>query len=158
MPDSTLAQQSEASGLSAAEICRGVCRALAQLGHATLTEFPLASGRRADVIALGRAGELSIIEVKSSIADFRSDRKWPEYGDWCDRLYFAVGPDFPRQLIPEECGLFVADAFAATLLRESPQRPLNAARRRAVTLRFALAGAGRLRRMLDPAAADPSLW
>jgi hypothetical protein len=36
-------------------------------------------------------------------------------------------------------------------------RPLNAARRRAVTLRFALAAAQRLHRLLDPGASGPGL-
>jgi hypothetical protein len=139
---------------AAALLARGVSRALGQLGCASLHEFSLASGRRADVIALGRGGEIAIVEVKSSIADFRADRKWPEYWDYCDRLYFAVAAGFPRELIPAECGLIVADPFGAAILRESELRPLNAARRRAMTLRFALAGAQRLRRLSDPGA-DP---
>src|SRR5689334_22126492 len=132
---------------AAATICRGVCRALMQLGYASLTEFPLASGRRADVLALGRGGDLLIVEVKSSVADFRSDRKWPDYAEWCDRLYFAVAPEFPKELIPAECGLLVADGFGAQMLREPPPQPLATARRKALTLRFALTGAARLRRM-----------
>jgi hypothetical protein len=141
----------------AAALARGVCRAFDQRGYASLLEFPLACGRRADVMALARSGELAIVEIKSSIADFRADRKWPEYRDWCDRLYFAVGDAFPRALIPEECGLIVADEFGASVLREATHQPLAAARRKAVTLRFALAGAGRLRRMVDPGAGDPEL-
>src|SRR5262245_29124747 len=105
-------------------LCRGVCRALGQLGFATLTEFALANGRRADVMALGRGGELAIVEVKSSIADFRADRKWPEYWEFCDRLYFAVAAGFPRDLIPAECSLVVADPFGAAIVREAPARPL----------------------------------
>jgi hypothetical protein len=139
------------------EIARGVCRALAHRGFATLTEVSLANGRRADILALGRDGELVIVEVKSSVADFRSDRKWPEYRDYCDRLYFAVAEGFPLDLIPEECGLIMADPFGAAVLREAPAAPLVAARRRAVTLRFALLAATRLRRLLDPSAEDPVL-
>src|SRR5689334_21626255 len=123
----------------AAALCRGVCRGFAERGYATLTEFPLANGRRADVMALGRGGDLAIVEVKSSVADFRADRKWPEYWAFCDRLYFAVAADFPRDLVPPECGLLIADPFGAALLREPPARSLAAARRKAVTLRFALA-------------------
>lgn len=137
------------------ELARGVSRALAHLGFATLAEVSLANGRRADVMALGRDGELLIVEVKSSVADFRSDRKWPEYRDYCDRLYFAVPDGFPLELIPEDCGLIVADPFGAAVLREAPAQPLAAARRRAVLLRFAQLGAGRLRRLLDPAIDDP---
>jgi hypothetical protein len=141
---------------AAALLARGVGRALGQLGCVSLHEFSLASGRRADVIALGRGGEVAIIEIKSSIADFRADRKWPEYWEYCDRLYFAVAADFPRELIPAECGLIIADPFGAAILREAELRPLNAARRRAVTLRFAFAGAQRLRRLTDPVAQSPS--
>ena len=136
-------------------LARGVSRALAQRGFATLTEFSLANGRRADVIGLGRGGELVIVEIKSSVPDFRSDGKWPEYRDFCDRFYFAVPEEFPRDLIPGECGLIVADPFGAAILRESPGIALAPARRKAVTLRFALVGSDRLRRLLDPAAEEP---
>lgn len=138
-------------------LARGVCRALAQRGFATLTEFSLANGRRADVMGLSRGGKLVIIEVKSSIPDFRSDGKWPEYRDFCDRFYFAVAEDFPRALIPEDCGLIVADPFGAAILREAPSLRMAPARRRAVTLSFALTGSERLRRLLDPTADEPDL-
>ena len=134
-------------------LARGVCRALDQLGYASLLEFPLANGRRADILALGKAGDLVIVEIKSSVADFRADRKWTAYRDFSDRLYFAVANDFPRALIPEECGLMVADSFGAAVLRDGNTTPLNPARRRALTLRFARIAAARLRRQLDPEAA-----
>jgi len=133
-------------------LARGVCRALAQLGYASLLEFPLANGRRADVLALGKRGDLIIVEIKSSVADFRSDRKWISYREFADRLYFAVPNQFPALLIPEECGLMVADAFGAAVLRDGVASPLAPARRRALTLRFALSAANRLRRLLDPEA------
>ena len=136
----------------AAALCRGVCRALDQLGYASLLEFPLANGRRADVIALGRDGEVVIVEVKSSLADFRADRKWPDYWEFCDRLYFAVGEGFPRDVLPEECGLLVADGYGAATLRDPAPRPLAPARRKALMLRFGLAAASRLRRLTDPGA------
>ena len=131
-------------------LARGVCRALDQLGYASLVEFPLANGRRADILALGRTGDLAIVEIKSSVADFRADRKWTSYRDFADRFYFAVPRGFPTGLIPEECGLIVADPFGAALFRDGDAVALNAARRRAVTLRFAFTAATRLRRHLDP--------
>jgi hypothetical protein len=91
-----------------------------------------------------------IVEIKSSVADFRSDRKWANYREFADRFYFAVPNDFPAALIPEECGLIVADGFGAAVLRHGVATPLPAARRRALTLRFAWAAAARLRRHLDP--------
>jgi hypothetical protein len=141
-----------AETLAAALLARGVCRALHQLGYASLLEFPLANGRRADILCLGKAGDFVIVEIKSSIADFRADRKWVTYRDFADRLYFAVPNHFPQVLIPEECGLMVADPFGAALLRYGRTTPLNPGRRRALILRFARLGAARLRRHLDPEA------
>jgi len=137
---------------TAALLARSTCRALEQLGYASLLEFPLANGRRADILALGKSGDLIIVEIKSSVADFRADRKWAVYRDFANRLYFAVPNEFPALLIPEECGLIVADAFGAAVLRHGVAAPLAAARRRAVTLRFAVTAANRLRRHLDPEA------
>ena len=139
-----------AAAQTAAHLARGTCRALEQLGYASLLEFPLSNGRRADIFALGRAGDLIIVEIKSSVADFRADRKWPDYREFADRFYFAVPSRFPVTLIPEECGLIVADAFAAAMIRDSPGGTLASGRRKALTLRFALAAATRLRRHLDP--------
>lgn len=150
--DFALSGAPPAETLAASLLARGVCRALEQLGYASLLEFPLANGRRADILALGRNGELAIVEVKSSVADFRADRKWAEYRDFADRFYFAVPKLFPVALIPEECGLIVADAFAASLIRDGGITMLAPGRRRAVTLRFALTAATRLRRHIDPQA------
>ena len=141
----------------AQRLCRGVCRLFEDLGYAALTEFPLANGRRVDVIALDGAGGTSIIEIKSSVTDFRTDRKWQEYRAFCDRLYFAVASDFPPELIPDECGLIIADPFGAAILRKGAVLPLAAARRRAMLLRFAAIAAGRLRRLTDPGIDDPEL-
>src|SRR5712671_6684395 len=112
---------------TAALLARGVCRAFGQLGYAVLVEFPLVSGRRADLLCLGKAGDFVIVEIKSSVADFRADRKWVTYRDFADRLYFAVPDHFPQVLIPEECGLMVADSFGAGLLREGRTTPLSSA-------------------------------
>lgn len=131
-------------------LCRGVCRALSDFGYAPLTEFQLASGRRADVFALSDRGEAVIVEIKSSVEDFRADQKWPDYQPWCDRFYFAVPETFPQGLVPEECGLMVADGWSAAILREAPVRLLPHARRRALTLRAALAASERLMRLTDP--------
>lgn len=139
-----------AAVLSGASLARGVCRAFAALGQAVLTEVTLSTGRRADVMALGKTGEIVIVEVKSSVEDFRADRKWPEYREFCDALYFAVPEGFPTELIPESCGLVLADGFSAAILRAAPIQPMAAARRKAVSLRFARIAASRLQRLVDP--------
>ena len=48
-------------------------RLLRASGFATLPEFTLATGRRADVIGLNDAGQIWIVEIKSSIEDYRCD-------------------------------------------------------------------------------------
>ena len=128
----------------AAEIARGVLRLLHDYGFAGVTEMTLANGRRADIAAIGPGGEISIVEIKSSVADFRSDQKWPEYRPFCDRFYFAVAAHFPQDLIPEETGLIIADAYGGAVIREPDVEKLAAARRKAVTLRFARLAAARL--------------
>ncbi|WP_134500689.1 MmcB family DNA repair protein [Microvirga pakistanensis] len=134
----------------AAGIQRGVRRLFAQLGHVTLPEFTLANGRRADLIALAPDGVLTIIEIKSSVADFRADRKWPDYEDFCDRFYFAIPETVPFDILPEDRGLIIADSFGAAVLREAAHHPLAGARRKAVTLRFAHAAASALHALADP--------
>lgn len=128
----------------AAEICRGTQRLLADLSFYAILEMPLANNRRADIAALGPAGDIWMIEVKSSIQDFKSDHKWRDYMDFCDRLSFAVADDFPQDLIPPEAGLIVADGFYGAVIRDAPETRLAAARRKAVTLRFARLAAARL--------------
>ena len=119
-----------------------------------LSELPLPSGRRADLVALGGDGEVLIVEIKSSVADFRADRKWMEYRLHCDRLFFATVADVPREIFPQDTGLIVADAFGASIVYEAPEHRLMAARRRNVMLRFAHAAALRLQVLVDPHIAD----
>jgi hypothetical protein len=140
----------EALDGAAPQIARGVGRYFRAANCAVLTELPLADGRRCDVIAIDRQGGIVIIEIKSCLADYRSDRKWHDYRQWCDRFYFAVGTDFPRQIIPGECGLIVADRFGAEIMRESSEERVTAARRKALTLRFARHSAWRLQQIVDP--------
>src|SRR4051812_34289631 len=139
---------------AARRICRGVTRLLDGLGFSSLHEFPLRARRRADVIALHSSGEIVIVEVKSGRADFQSDRKWPEYLEFCDRFFFAVEPDFPRDILPLDCGLIIADAHGGEIVRPAPQGKLNGNRRRVLTLEIAMSANRRLARVLDP---DPTL-
>ncbi len=119
------------------QLARGVSRALRSYDFATLEEFVPTSGLRVDVMALGPKGEFWVIECKSSRADYQSDAKWHKYIDWCDRFFWAVPPDFPREIWPAGTGLILADAYGAEIVMMGQQTPLPAARRRAQTLRFA---------------------
>jgi hypothetical protein len=135
---------------AALEIARGVTRLLANHGFVCLPEVTLPNYRRADLMGISGKGELWIIEVKSSIEDFRVDQKWPEYRNYCDRLFFAVGLDFPLDVLPETTGWIVADRFDAALLRDAPELKLAAARRRALTVNLARLATARLMNLADP--------
>lgn len=123
---------------------RGVQRLFCEMRHAILPELSLASGRRADLITLSEKGQVFIIEIKSSIEDFRVDTKWPDYRQHCDRLYFATHPKVPLDIFPEDCGMILSDGYGAEIIREAPEHKLAPATRKALTLRFARAGADRL--------------
>ena len=119
----------------------GAARLLLDMGYAPLAEVCLPNGRRADVMAIGPRGDIVIVEVKSGIEDYRVDRKWPEYAPYCDAFYFAVAPEFPEGVLPDEPGLIVADGFGGAVVRPAPSAPLAPARRKALTLAMARLGA-----------------
>ncbi len=131
-------------------VCRAATRFCAQRGWAPVHEMPLPNGRRADILALLPDGGFAVVEVKSCARDFLSDGKWPEYREYCDRLYFAVDLDFPQELLPEDAGLLVTEGMETALLREAPDHPLAPARRKALLLRYARVAAGRLAALSDP--------
>jgi hypothetical protein len=131
-------------------IARGVRRLLRSRGFSSVTELLLVDGRRADIVGVNSEGEVLIVEIKSSPADLRADRKWRDYAACCDRLYFGISEATPAKLAPLEAGLIVADSFGAEILREADLRRMASASRRALLLRFAQAAADRLHRLADP--------
>ena len=158
MPDDTLSDDDALiihdgrQSPTAAGIQRGTSRLLRQFGFAVVPELVLASGRRVDLMAVNDRGVIWIIEIKSSEADFRADNKWHEYNDYCDRLYFAAPGTMNVDILPQQAGLILADAWGAEIMRHAPDERLNAARRKAVTLRFARTAALRLQQQFDPKA------
>jgi hypothetical protein len=135
---------------TALKVARGTTRLLHSFGLSVVSELPLASGRRADLVALGTSGEIWIVEIKSSIADFRADQKWMDYRLHCDRLFFATTTEVPCEIFPKDTGLIVADAFGAAIVCEAPEHRVHAATRKTMTLAFARAAALRLAALADP--------
>jgi len=131
-------------------VCRGAGRHLRERGYAIVKEMTFANGRRGEIVALSPSGELLVVEVKSGIEDYRVDGKWPDYRDYCDGFLFAVAPEFPREILPEDVGLIVADAYGGEMLRDAPRHPLSGSRRKALTIAFARLAAGRLALLEDP--------
>ena len=131
-------------------LARGVCRHLLTHGFATVEEVVPAAGLRVDVLALGPKGEVWIIECKSGRADYTSDRKWQSYLEWADRFFWAVDADFPLDLLPEDSGLILADAYGAEIVRMAPETRLAPARRKVMVQKFARNAALRLQALRDP--------
>jgi len=136
---------------TALAVARGTARLLHAHGFSVVSELPLPSGRRADLVALDTAGTVWIVEIKSSVADFRADQKWQDYRLHCDRLFFATSLDVPCEIFPPDTGLIVADAFGAEFKCEAPEHKLPAATRKSMLLLFARAAASRLQALIDPA-------
>ena len=135
---------------TALAVARGTARLLHSLGRCVVSELGLPSGRRADLVALGAGGEIWIVEIKSSVADFRADKKWRDYRAHCDRLFFATCMEVPCEIFPPDTGLIVADAFGAQMVCEAPEHRLPAPTRKSMMLLFARAAALRLQSLTDP--------
>jgi hypothetical protein len=135
---------------TALAVAGGAARLLHAHGFCVVSELPLPSGRRADLVALDSGGAIWIVEVKSSVADFRADQKWQDYRLHCDRLFFATTVEVPCEIFPPDTGLIVADAYGAEFRCEAPEHRLPAATRKAMMLIFARAAALRLQSLADP--------
>lgn len=138
-------------------LARGLARHFAQRGLSVIPELALPNGRRADLVALSNRGTIHIVEIKSSVEDFRTDTKWREYLPYCEHFYFATHPDVPLAIFPEETGLILADGFGAEILREAPPLPLAAATRKALTIQLARVASARLSSLLDPEGRYPDM-
>jgi hypothetical protein len=136
---------------TALKVQRGVMRLLrSTYDFCCFAEVPLANGRRADVLGVGPRGEIWIVEIKSSLIDYRVDAKWPHYKDYCDRFFFAKPPELDAAIFPVDEGLIVADAHGAEILRQAEAEPLAPARRKALLLKLTRLGADRVHQLMDP--------
>ncbi|MFZ3580820.1 MmcB family DNA repair protein [Loktanella sp. DJP18] len=131
-------------------LARGVSRHVRSHDFVTVEELVPTPGLRVDVMALGPKGEVWIVECKSSRADYQSDAKWQGYLPWCDRFFWAVGPDFPAELLPEETGLIIADSYDAEIVAMGPEMRLAPARRKVMIQKFARHAAVRAQAARDP--------
>lgn len=131
-------------------LARGVSRHLRHHDFVSVEEFVPTRGLRVDVMALGPKGEIWVVECKSSRADFQSDQKWQGYLEWCDRYFWAVDAEFPTDLLPENTGLIIADAYDAEIIRMAPEDKLAAPRRKVMVQKFARHAARHLQGFRDP--------
>src|SRR5207245_539638 len=114
---------------TALAVSRGTQRLLVTLGLSCVAELPLLSGRRADLVALGGDGEIWIVEIKSSIEDFRTDQKWADYRMHCDRLFFATAEHVPLLADARHCCMRRRGKAAPRWRREAVRAPDRRCRR-----------------------------
>ena len=145
---------------SSAEVARGIIRLFARNDIWCVTEMPLRGGRRADLMGIDAKGQVVIVEIKVARGDLMGDSKWTDYLDHCDRFYWGLAPDLDRAVLdgeaflPESCGVIVADAYDAEIIRPAPLAPLAAARRKVEVERLARAAMRRMSGLIDPNIAD----
>lgn len=69
---------------------------------------------RADLLALTFYGDTTVVEVKSSVADFRADKKWHNYLEFANKFYFAMTQTTYSKVkdsIPKGIGVMLASEF-----------------------------------------------
>lgn len=137
-------------------LARGLCRHFVRLGMTAIPEVVLPNGRRADLAALGRKGEIWIVEIKSSVEDFRTDTKWRDYLPFCDRFFFATHLGVPAGIFPEDAGFILCDGFGAEVIRQHERVPLAGATRKAFTIELARLASARLMALTDPEGLIPT--
>ncbi len=146
----------EPATLDAQSVCRGIARLFARNDIWCLPEMPLRNGRRADLMGIDPKGRIVIVEIKVARGDLLGDGKWPDYLDFCDRFYWGLPPTLDRACLesedykPDCCGIIVADAYDAEIVRPAPSHPLNAARRKKEVERLARVALRRQQVALDP--------
>ena len=129
-------------------IQRGTTRFFLRNDIALFPELTLSNGRRADLVGIDSKGKIILIEIKSSVEDFKIDQKWPEYRDHCDFFYFASHKGVPREIFPQEEGFILADNYDAEIITQAREEKMPAANRKALTLRFARSSASRLENII----------
>ena len=119
-------------------------------GFAALPEMSLTNGRRADVVGLSAAGD--DLDRRGEVvpgrlcASTRSGRSTVIFPTRCSSRWRRASPS---TILPADTGLILADRYGGEIVRPAPETRLAAARRKAMTLRFARIAAAGLQ-ALDP--------
>ena len=130
--------------LNTQRITDAIARSYFGQGDGVLREFKLKNRRRVDLVIINEKGWIIIIEIKSSPADFLSDKKWGEYIDWADQFYFGVAYNFPISILPKEHGIITTDGFDVYQAQPSPIHKLHGSRRNKLICKMAKASMRRI--------------
>lgn len=81
---------------------------------------------RADVFVLAMTGHIVIVEVKSSVTDFRADTKMEGYLEFCNQFYLAMPkPVYERvkaKITIEGAGVFILSEDGTKIVKTLPAK------------------------------------
>lgn len=80
---------------------------------------------RADLLVLAMNGHVVIVEVKSSVADFRTDKKMVKYLPYCSQAYVAMTIKTYRKVeddIDPRFGVFIMTRDGVTIKKVKPAK------------------------------------
>lgn len=133
-----------ARSLVAAALKKAAAFYLFRYGFAVTYELGVMpwGSRRADIVANKVSGKIVILEVKSSLADFRTDKKWRSYLDYCDKFMFCTTEDVYEKIkdeLPKEVGVVCLSPSTgwAYMAKKSPNLELTDENRMSVLARLA---------------------
>lgn len=104
--------------------------------------------QRADLVGVNLKSKILVVEIKSSVQDYKTDKKWKSYLPFCDRFFFCIsetlytkiGPQIKKDLAKTGAGLLVLNAktgFLDTKIRCAEQSFLSTEQRLTLVTRFA---------------------
>jgi hypothetical protein len=100
---------------------------LFQHGFIAVAEFTLPNGKRADIFAYNES-QIIIFEVKVSLGDLMTDKKWTDYLPYCHDFYFLTHVDLissvAEKIKEANCGQYV-DTGGSLKLIKSDNRLVN---------------------------------
>lgn len=83
---------------------------------------------RADVLAMAMNGYMVVVEVKSSVADFRSDKKMDQYTKYCNQSYVACSAEVYAKIkdkVLPSFGVIVVDGNRCYVAKKALKRNVH---------------------------------
>jgi hypothetical protein len=99
---------------------------------------------RADVVAVNMRSEISIVEIKSSVADYRSDKKMLGYLKFCDKFYLGLAQEVYDKichLVPQGVGIFIIDGSTTWIKKRATSHSVDPETRLNLVTRMAFRSA-----------------
>lgn len=83
---------------------------------------------RADILAMAMNGYMVVVEVKSSVADFRTDKKMEQYTRYCNQAYVACSAEVYAKIkdkVLPNFGIIVVDGVRCYVAKKAQKRNVH---------------------------------